>query len=213
LKEAGKRKHGAIELRNAGEPVVTSEMIRQFVYCKRIPFFREVMNFYPRRTTKMKYSQTKHAELQEKKKKRQGVEDRGGLYFDVKINDREKNWIGVMDEIEIFEDDGTGMLKATVTEYKFGKVGKKMAPHHEAQLGFQAMLLERNHPLKVKRIGVFNPETGEKVAREMTDEIRTKTYKLVAEYTKTVTGEDMPPPARDERKCVNCEYWIACLRA
>jgi len=118
------------------KPLIGTEEIRQFVYCKRILFFRHVLHAPMKQTYKMEYGTKKHEELEKLSKK---SKDTTNKYFNIYLTDSKLGLVGLLD---YFEFDGN---EAYPVEIKSGNIppGNLDNPH-KYQVTAQALLIEKN---------------------------------------------------------------------
>lgn len=197
---------------------VRSEEIRQFVYCKRKPFFRKFMNYRPPMSVKMREGINLHEKVTIKQLKNQNDRE----YFNLWIEDEEEKLIAVIDKLVIFEEkdenkkektDGKEKLKGKIVEFKTGIKRKRIEYDQKAQLIIQAIVAEKKLNIEVTKIAVEKTDGTLFVEEELTWEAKSWGLAKVKELRKIISRELIPEPPKNEKKCTDCECWKVCLRA
>ena len=176
----------------------TAEDIRQYYYCnKRIIYYRYVLNVRTRETYKMR----KGREVHEKASiSVNDVEVRYGFY----IRSEKLGLVGIIDALIIHGD------RVDIVEFKRGSMGREMRDSHKAQLAAQAMLVEEELGLRVNKIRVYDPDTGESREVRLVNYHREIVREALEEMRRIVLEEDFPEPPIDKGKCIDCEFRIFC---
>lgn len=209
--------------------LISSEDIRQFIYCPRIPFFRTILRYSPRSTAKMGQGRQSHADIHQFSLPALHTSRFPDRYINIYLQVPHLGIHGQIDMIEILDTLDeldinpnpyvTGILKyegtkaiGTIVEIKTGKIPSKIPSHHKAQVVFQALLVEANFQIRIfagkifyskgSTLQTFNIWTGDK--RWITGCIN----KLRTAYQ----TEIIPLPTPHEKKCHDCEYWPVCQR-
>ena len=187
------------------KPLIGTEEIRQYVYCKRILYFRLVLKAPMKKTYKMEYGEKKHEKLQKMANK---VEEPSQKYFNVYLKDPKNMLVGLID---YFEFDGK---EAFPIEIKSGKKPPEGIDNpHKLQVAAQAILIEKRFDFLVKKVRVFYSREQEMVEYPIKIEDKMKVFQLVDEIHEMLRTERIPEPTIHEGKCVDCECRIYCLRA
>ncbi|MHA1380734.1 MAG: CRISPR-associated protein Cas4 [Candidatus Helarchaeota archaeon] len=185
---------------------LTSEDMRQYVYCPRVIYFRYVMHIRPQSTFKM----TRGEEIHEKevRKKSKDIEGQLTKYYNLYIQDRELNIAAILDYLEF---DGT---QATPVDIKTGHCYQDpISDHHLAQLLFQAILVEMKFKIAVNKVKVvYKKDRSERTYPVSVDD-KVKILKNINKIRNIVKNEMIPPPTPNAAKCVDCEFWNYCQRA
>jgi len=160
-------------------------LIKQYVFCPRIPYFVLVLGYKERITENMLEGLKYHA------KRTKGVylrSEKLGIH-------------GFVDEII----ECGGYYK--VVEYKSVKFNKKTLKQHLYQAVAYALLVEENFGRVLSVVLKYkNRELEFPVTRELKDYV-----KRVISRIKKIAKDGVPPQARiDARKCRNCGYIRIC---
>ncbi|TXT53664.1 MAG: putative CRISPR-associated protein Cas4 [Candidatus Thorarchaeota archaeon] len=183
-------------------PIFSPEDIRQFVYCKRIIFFRYVVRSIPKISEKMKYGSRKHDEWKSRQIRRGEEKDR---FFGMYYNNEGLGLFGLLDAIDF---DGK---KATPVEYKTGKGYVKEAPlHHKAQAMAECLLVESIRNVIVENALLVYKSSKSKISLDYGEAEREWILNVLEEMRKVVVEEIIPPPTDKYGKCVDCEYFPFC---
>lgn len=186
------------------KPLIGSEEIRQFEYCKRILFFRHVVQAPMLKTYKMEQGAQKHEQLQ---KMASNAEEYAQKYYNIYLTDPE---IGLVGLIDYFEFDGK---EAYPVEIKSGNIPPEgLENAHKCQVAAQAMLIEKNFDFLVKMVRVYYSKHDKVVDYPIGIEDRQKVLKIIVEINKMLASERIPVPTNDKGKCVDCECQKYCLR-
>jgi len=193
-------------LRVSNDIYLTSEDMRQYVYCPRVIYFRYVMQIRPQSTYKM----TRGEEIHEKEVRKKTRDVKGELtkYYNLYIQDSELNIAAILDYLEF---DGT---EATPVDVKTGHCYQDpISDHHLAQLLFQAILVEMRFQIAVNKVKVvYKKDKTERVYTVSVDD-KVKILRNIGKIRKIVKHELIPDPTSDAAKCVDCEFWNFCQRA
>lgn len=187
------------------KPLIGTEQIRQFVYCKRILYFRNVLHAPMKKTYKMEYGEKKHDKLQQIANK---TEETVQKYFNVYLKDPK---IGLVGLIDYFEYDGN---EAFPIEIKSGNQPPDGIDNpHKLQVAAQAILIEKGFDFLVKKVRIFYSKEQEMVEYPIKIEDKLRVLRLIDEIHQMLMTEKIPEPTIHEGKCVDCECKLYCLRA
>lgn len=186
------------------KPLIGTEEIRQYVYCKRIIFFRYVLNAPMKRTYKMEYGMKKHEKLQKFANKNKDAPQK---YFNIYLTDPESGLVGLID---YFEFDGK---EAYPVEIKTGKnpLGK-INNSHKLQVAAQSILIEKNFDFLVKKVKIFYSKSQKIVEYPINIENKLQVLEIIDEIIKLIESEKIPDPTNHEGKCIDCECRNYCMR-
>jgi len=208
---------------------ITSEDIRQYIYCQRIPFIRSILRFRPVTTAKMERGKRQHKEIHKFSLPPTEKENYPKRLMNLYLFDTELHIHGQIDMIELVEkteeiEPGITIdieeIKENIETKKLGciieiKTGKKktiIPDHHKAQVIFQAILAEKYYDIIIYAGKIYNTQTEEYqtfvITKNSKEHMKTNIKKLQEIYQ----SEIMPEPTPHEAKCVNCEYWVVCQR-
>lgn len=187
------------------KPIIGTEEIRQFVYCKRILFFRHIIQAPMRQTYKMKYGAKKHKRLQKIANKLE--EGTAQKYYNIYLTDPQLGLVGIID---YFEYDG---IEAYPVEIKTGNIPPKGFDNpHKYQVTSQAILIEKNFDFLVKKGRVFYSKFNKTVDYLITIEDKLKLMQILKEIREMLSSEKIPESTNNIRKCVDCQCRNYCLR-
>ncbi len=185
---------------------IGTEELRQYKYCKRILFFRHILQAPMKKTYKMEIGEEKHVELQLLKER---INEKSvDKYFNIYLTDHELGLVGLID---YFEFDGN---EAYPVEIKSGHIplDKEMDNPHKSQVTAQALLIERNFNFLVKKVRIAYLKAEEIVDYQISIEDKLTAMKIIRRIRNMLLTEQIPPPTEDKGKCVDCECQIYCLR-
>jgi len=186
------------------KPTFSAEEFRQYAYCKRIIYFRHVAKISPRQTYKMKKGIAYHEE--KVRRKSQSIKENVRITYNVFLENEELGIYALLDAV------GQEGEEYYPIEFKTGKTYGIIPEHHFMQLVAQAMLIERQHKTKVKKVEIRYGQE-KRVDYPLTEEDKKKIRKMQKEMTEMITREIIPEPTKIRPKCRDCEFWIACRRA
>ena len=187
------------------KPIIGTEEIRQFAYCKRIIFFRHVLNAPMIQTYKMKIGSEKHEKLQKLSQKNK---DSPQKYYNIYLTDYETGLVGLID---YFEFDGN---EAYPVEIKTGNIPPEdIDEPHKLQVTAQAILIEKNFDFLVKKVKIIYTKHKKYIEYPISIEDKLKVLKIVGKIRELIEKEEIPQPTIHEGKCVDCECKIYCLRS
>ena len=185
---------------------LTSEDMRQFVYCPRIIYFRYVMKIRLQSTYKMTRGEEIHE--QEIRKKTSYKDGSFTKYYNLYIKDKELNIAAILDYLEF---DGTEGIPVDI---KTGHCYQNpISDHHLAQLLFQAILVERKFNLAVRKVKVVYKKDNLEHSYDISVEDKVKIFKNISKMRSIIEGEVIPSPTPTVAKCTDCEFWNYCQRA
>ncbi len=186
------------------KPLIGTEEIRQFAYCKRILYFRHIVHAPMKQTYKMEEGENKHEQLQQSKSDTKNISQK---YYNIYLTDPDLGLVGLID---YFEFDGN---EAYPIEIKSGNAPPQDLDNpHKYQVVAQAMLIEKNFDFLVKMVRIFYTKLDKVVDYPITIEDKLALLKIVEEITEMLSSEQMPDPTNDKGKCVDCECKNYCLR-
>lgn len=173
----------------------TCEDIRQYYYCPRIIYFRYVLKARVSETYKMR----KGSETHEK------IKIKGNIKRNIYISSEDLSLIGIIDALEYIDTNTVDII-----EIKQGKLKRKMHDSHKAQLAAQAILVEKELGLKVRKIKVLDATTRKTQEVHIVEYHREMARKAIEEMKKIVISEELPEPTSISGKCIDCEYRAYC---
>ncbi|MHA1797645.1 MAG: CRISPR-associated protein Cas4 [Candidatus Helarchaeota archaeon] len=192
-------------INNLKEIYYTARDIQEYVYCPRFIYFQYVLRIRTEKTYKME----KGGEVHERfKKSDPELDDSVKIYYDIYLKDEKLGLVAVLDQLQVKEDE------AIPVELKTSwRAPEKIADHHLAQVVTQAILVESQMNLLVKKVKVWYMIENKLLTQEISIQDKLKILEILEQIKDIVFTENIPPPTPHESKCVNCEYWCYCLRA
>jgi CRISPR-associated exonuclease Cas4 len=186
-------------------PIIGTEEVRQFSYCKRILYFRHIIHAPMLISYKMKYGIDKHEHLQ--KYTKNSDEEYIQKYFNVYLNDPD---IGLVGLIDYFEFNGS---EAYPVEIKTGRIPPEgLENPHKNQIIAQAILIERNFDFLVKKAKIYYSGSKKVINHPIKVEDKLNVLKIIGDIREMLTNERIPAPSSDVGKCEDCECKNYCLR-
>ncbi|MHA1328010.1 MAG: CRISPR-associated protein Cas4 [Promethearchaeota archaeon] len=187
------------------KPFIGSEDIRQYIYCKRKIYFRYVVRAPMEKTPKMEFGSEKHEILQSIKHK---IKDEEVIskYYNIYLTDPKLCLVGLID---YFEYDGK---EAWPVEIKTGNPPPKgLEERDKAQVVAQALLIERNFNFLVKKVKIVYTKVNKIMEFPITIDDKVKVMNIIREIQDLIIKEEIPPPIKEEAKCLDCECRQYCL--
>ncbi|MHA1439580.1 MAG: CRISPR-associated protein Cas4 [Promethearchaeota archaeon] len=212
LKEYCLNKHQLDEIRknypmvNLYEsPLIGTEEVRQYCYCKRIIFFRHILHSPMKQTYKMEYGAKKHEKLQKIANKSE--EKYAQKYYNIYLTDSQTGLVGLID---YFEFDGK---EAYPVEIKSGNMPPEGHDNpHKYQVTAQAILIEKNFDFLVKKVRVFYSKYNKVIEYPIGIEDKLKVMNIIKKIRRLIESEKIPEPTKNKGKCIDCECKNYCLR-
>jgi len=187
------------------KPIIGTEEIRQYVYCKRILFFRHILKAPMKQTYKMEYGMKKHEELEKLSNKAKNSTQK---YFNVYLTDIDIGLVGLIDYFEYVGDE------AYPVEIKSGNIPPEAIENpHKYHVADQALLIEKNFKFLVKKVRIYYIKHKKFVDYPIGIEDKLEMIKLVKNIQDMLISEQMPEPTNNKGKCKDCECKNYCLRA
>ncbi|MDQ7795011.1 MAG: CRISPR-associated protein Cas4 [bacterium] len=179
--------------------------VKQYAYCPRVVYYTYVLPVERRMTGKMEFGAEMHLELDRLEKRRKlrsyGLEQ-GTRQFHVRLQSDRLGLSGVLDLL-IVSPGGRFPV-----EFKY--VRGRPSLNHKYQLTAYAMLVEDVFGEAVRVGFVYLIPVKEIVPLEITPAAREHVAKLLRSIRSLIRAERMPPPARVQGRCVDCEYRKYC---
>jgi len=217
------------KLGNYSHTLISSEDIRQFIYCPRIPFFRTVIRFNPIQTPKMNIGRKIHSDVHEFTIPKVSSSDFPDQYLNLYLQAPKLNIHGQVDLIEvikspedlknipIFEDYLELVVNQSkgigcIVEIKTGKALEQVPLHHKAQVVFQALLVESNFNILILAGKIFYSKTENQITFPIWPKDKSWVLDSINKLKSSFNSEVIPSPTIHSGKCTNCEYWKICMR-
>lgn len=183
----------------------TAENFRQYVYCPRVIYFRQVALIEQRQSYKMKIGSSYHDE--KVRKQRQSKIDDLIINYNIYLEDQELGLGALFDAIAT---DSSGHYYPI--EFKTGKTYGIVPEHHFAQMVAQVIILEKCYNTIVEK-AQLRYGSEKRIDFTITEQDKMQVLALHTEMIQMVLNDLLPPPTPHKAKCHDCEFWIACRRA
>lgn len=180
--------------------------LKQWVYCRRIPYYRFVMPVRVRGTHSMERGRRAQAELERleirRKLRRYGLEE-GRREFGIFLRSERLRLTGKLDLAVVTAD---GVWRPV--DIKWADGGP--AEGHRVQVAAYGMMLEEREGKAVEKGFVVTLPSGEVHEVLMDAGLRSQVEGALEGIRRMVRLQEMPPPAEARAKCVHCEYRNFC---
>lgn len=178
---------------------ISAEEIRQYIYCKRIIYFRRVFQASQRSS----YSMNKGVKYDQKKWQYdpvyKGVKEiiRGRIYYHQNLHLRAKPDLVKLSESYL-----------EVVEFKRYPSNKVPKGHiMQAYAGGVAASFELKIPFKMIIIEAYNGRTSKLLINNWMENYLSE---ILKEMRKMIVEQNYPSKVSEQRKCDNCEFWGIC---
>lgn len=188
--------------------MLMAEDIRQYVYCKRILFFRHVMGIWPIKTYKMERGEGIH----DQKARKRGVDVQGSMetYHNIWLQSVRMGFSALLDA---FEFTGSEIYPVEIKSGHGPDDPKNRdLEHHKFQVIAQALLLEEAYNMPVMRARVRYVDAGVDYFIPITIDEKNALKQLIKDIQEMIHLEIVPEPTDHQGKCVDCEFWNYCLK-
>ena len=187
-------------------PIFTVTDLKQFAYCPRVVYYSYCLPLIRPTTYKMEAGQEAHLKEEGRERRRSlrayGLRE-GERTFDLWLESSELGLRGRVDMAIRIEE-----REAIPVEYKHS-TGRAVS-HWEQQLAAYGLMLEEMWGLPVRRgFLYFIPQRRSKEVL-FTAKLLGQVRDTVETMRRMVEREAMPPPTRQRRKCVACEFRRFC---
>ena len=173
---------------------VSSEEIRQFLYCKRIIYFRRILRIRFKPTVKMEIGSEKHEKIR--------IKGRKNVY----LCDDDLGLCAIIDVLKV-DDDG-----AAIIEVKTGNLfGRKISYHHKMQVVAQAYLVEKVLGINVKEALIYDSRNKRYYKIEISEKDYNELLGIMKEIKEIIAKEIIPDPSSNKNKCIDCEFRKLCM--
>ncbi len=179
---------------------ISSEDIRQYLYCKRKIYWRDIVKIYQSSTKLMTYGLKFHFNKKKQIKSMFAIEHRE--YY-MEYNDLHLSCIADL----IIERKNSIIIVEfkNYYDYKQINIGIKL------QLCFIAIIAEQHFKKKVDHIEV-RTNMGKKWKIKLEKNDYDRTYKIIEEIRDMYKLSIIPEPTKNKNRCFACEYKNICLR-
>lgn len=183
--------------------VVNAEELRQYLYCKRIIYWRNVVGIHGKKSRLMTIGEEYHEQRKKYNYQRKGDIDniRDRYFFN-----QDKHFGGKIDILRVLEDE---IIPLEVKRFFHHKDFTSYAHIAQAVLGGMAAEYELGLPMRRIEIKYFR---GVRSLIDVTSKMRTNTEALVFDIRTMIDLDILPNPTPHKKKCEMCEYWKICRR-
>jgi CRISPR-associated exonuclease Cas4 len=179
--------------------------LKQWDYCRRIPYYHHVMPVEFARTYKMQRGRDVEAAV-EAMEKRRGMRryglDRGKRRFGVWLHSASLELSGKLDLLVVTDE------AAYPVDFKDTQGGVRH--NHRVQLAAYAMLVEENLAMPVSRGFVYMAPSRQLVEVPLGENERQEVRMALAELRRVIEREEMPEPTPVRARCAACEFANYC---
>lgn len=178
--------------------LITAEQIRQYCYCPRKIYWRDVAKVQRPQTYLMEHGQKYH----EKKVSRNYLHRGATTHREFFMSSEELGLKGLADAILEYED------RIVVIEYKHN-IPEPIPKGYVLQLAAVCLLAERHFGKQAQR-GEIRTHSGRKKVVELDEDVRTEVLDVQTSVDKLLENGDFPQSCGNLRKCTPCEYNNIC---
>lgn len=187
------------------EPEITVTDLKQWSYCRRIPFYRHVLPVTAVRTHKMargKASQAAVEALERRRRLREyGMAD-GERRFDVAVRSPR---LGLTGRIDLLVLTATGCFPVDFKDTEGG-----VRRNHKMQLAAYALLAEECFDVPAPAGFVYLVPSDDVVRVHISDDDRAAVVSALGELRAMIRTESLPEPTAVRARCTACEYQNYC---
>jgi CRISPR-associated exonuclease Cas4 len=186
--------------------LLPTSMIRQYLYCARVPYWNYCAPLRRPTTYKMHEGALQHehtAELEERRSLRAyGVHD-GIRHFGVTLRSPTLGMSGKIDMLIELADE------LMPVEWKHTE-RRTLMLHHKYQLAMYALMVEEAYHKPVQRCYVYLLPAKQVLDVPITEGMRRYTQRIANELRTMIAQERMPPPTTRRGRCRDCEFRRFC---
>lgn len=185
---------------------IPASIIRQFIFCPRIPFYNEVLGINPGdrlwQTQGVDYHQRQAMLIKRHNLKQYGLEQ-PKIEHNVLLRSEILGIHGICDALLISAEE------LCVLEFKLNST---KAPHrgHVMQLAAYAMMAQEQYGLECRQMFVLYGTKGQTYKIQLTQELRSQVLSLVENIKKSLVKPLLPNSSASVGQCGQCEYFNFC---
>ena len=186
--------------------LLPATMIRQYLYCARVPYWSYCVPLHRPTTYKMEEGLLQHehtAELEERRSLRAYGLEEGVRHFGVPLSSSTLGMRGRMDMIVELPDE------LIPVEWKHTERGTLMM-HHKYQLAMYALMAEEQFGKPVRRCFVYLIPRKRALEVAILDGMRRYARRTADALRELLLHERMPPPTPRRGRCRDCEFRRFC---
>jgi CRISPR-associated exonuclease Cas4 len=184
---------------------LTATDLKQWAYCRRIPFYRHVLPVRPAPTYKMERGKEIQAAVEALERRRgfraYAVRE-GERRFSVWLHSARLGLSGKLDLVILTPD------ACYPVDFKDTEGGVRR--NHRVQLAAYALLAEEAFGRPAPEGFIYLVPVKEVVRVPLTEADRAEVVQAVGALRETIAAEQMPPPTAVRARCVVCEHRNFC---
>jgi CRISPR-associated exonuclease Cas4 len=185
--------------------VLTVTDLKQYAFCPRVVYYVHCLPLIRPVTYKMDRGITAHEDARSKARRRTLAAynlKSGQRHFEVNLESQRLALRGRLDLVIETSDNAKGELELIPVEYK--NTTRDPGAHWKQQLAAYGMMLEESWGIPVRR-GFFYL-----LPRRRAQAISISARLCTATQATLMALRAMPPPPKQRRRCVNCEFRRFC---
>jgi CRISPR-associated exonuclease Cas4 len=179
--------------------------LKQWAYCRRIPFYRYAMPVKHAPTFKMDRGKNVQAALEALERRRRlreyGLHD-GRRHFGITLRSDRLRLTGKLD---LLIETATACHPVDFKDTEGG-----VRANHRAQLSAYSLLAEEAFAVAARDAFVYLVPTGEVVPVRVTDDDHRRVVLSIEEMRRMISDEALPDPTRVRARCTACEFRNYC---
>ncbi|MFI5275091.1 MAG: CRISPR-associated protein Cas4 [Ktedonobacterales bacterium] len=185
--------------------------LKQYSYCRRIPFYRYCLPRIRPITYSMREGIRSHEEESAREERRSlrtyGL-TAGERVFDLLLRSESLGLVARLDLAIRCGDPSTGQSEAVVVDYKL--TSEPARDHFRLQLAAYAMMIEEAWQIPVRRGFLYHIPLRRAEEIAITAALRRRVLQSVQDIHALVRDERMPAPPANRARCVTCEFRRFC---
>ena len=179
--------------------------LKQFVYCQRVVFYNYVMPVEKKATFKMEYgkiAEDKIDRLENRRKLKEYGLSSGTREFHKQLYSEKYGLSGKVDLL----------IKTDAAYYPVDFKYTTSQPHknHLYQLSGYSIILEDIYNCNVDKGFVYLIPEEDAVVFDLNTDLKNETKNMLDDIRKMIHYQQIPPPAKSQAKCLDCEYRNFC---
>ena len=188
------------------EDSLPASLLRQYLFCPRIPFYHEVLNIYPAtrlwQSQGVDYHQREAMLLKRRNLAQFGIED-AKLEHNVSLKSSKLSIHGICDAVLISERE------IAVLEFKL-RSSVKVQKGHIYQLAAYALMAEEAYNKPCNNLFVLYGDKGKTHQVKCDSVLKQDLIKKIAEIKASFKKPVLPASPATEKQCGQCEYLNFC---
>ena len=196
----------AMQLYDENVNSIPASLIRQYIFCPRIPFYHEVLNIYPAE----RFWQRQGVEFHQRESmlmKRRNLQQFGinnpVLQHNVHLHSQQYGMHGICDAVVISENE------ICVLEFKIARSDKPQKGH-VMQLAAYALMAEEQLQLPCRHLFILYGDKGKTHHITFTAELKKELLGIIENIRSSLEKPLLPHSPATEAQCGQCEYLNFC---